>query len=260
MNVSHDSLLQPEPHPPIRARWTLLDIVVVVVATFILTTLVLVGIQVISRLDLDLIRDLFRGRALVGNMLIGALIYGLLLLSIYMWIIRRRQVSWREIGFRTPPLLPMLLTIPIFVGQLILIGVVNMIVTQIIGQFENPQIEALTTPGGFTWLNFFAVFVVGAIIAPIVEESLFRGLLYQWLRAHTNVLAAVVASAAIFAMAHVIPLLFPALFVVGVILALVYEWTRSLWVTISVHVLQNGVTIIGLFLLQAYGHLPQVSH
>jgi len=258
MSPSHDSLLQPASRSPIRVRWTLLDIVIVVVAAFILTTLVLVGVQVINRLDLDFIGDLFRGRELLGNMLLGALIYGLLLLLIYVWIIWRRQVSWRELGFRTPPLLPMLLTIPIFVGQLLLIGIVNIVVTQIVGPFENPQIEALTDPGGFNWLSFFAVFVVGAIIAPIVEETLFRGLLYQWLRARTSILIAVIASATIFAVAHIIPLLFPALFVVGLILTLVYEWTRSLWVTITIHFLQNGMAIVLIFLLHAYDLLPQV--
>ncbi len=232
--------------------------IIVFIAAFVLLTLMLVGVQVINRLTRDFIGDLVRDRELFGNMVVGGLLYGLLLLSIYVWIVRRRQVSWREVGFRIPLLLPMLLTIPIFVGQLFLIGIVNVIVTQIVGQFENPQIEALTSPRGFAWLNFSAVFVVGAIIAPIVEEILFRGLLYQWLRARTNVLIAVIASAVIFAVVHIIPLLFPALFVVGLILALVYEWTRSLWVTITIHFLQNGMAIIAIFLLQAYDLLPRM--
>jgi uncharacterized protein len=135
---------------------------------------------------------------------------------------------------------------------------VNLILRAIIGNFENPQVAALTDPRGFSWLNFVCVFTVGAIIAPIVEEMLFRGLLYQWLRTHTGALAAILLSGAIFSAVHVYPVVLLPLFVVGVVLAAVFEWTQSLWITIVLHFFQNAMAISLLFLLQAYPNLvPQ---
>jgi membrane protease YdiL (CAAX protease family) len=53
-------------------------------------------------------------------------------------------------------------------------------------------------------------------------------------------------------------LLIPALFAVGVILALVFEWTKSLWITITLHFFQNALGISVIFLLQAFPELlPQ---
>jgi membrane protease YdiL (CAAX protease family) len=255
MNPSHN-LQQPTSRFPGHMRWTLLDIGIVVVAAFLLTTLAVVVFQLTNTVASGALGDMLRGRALLASMLAGGMVYGLLLLMTYLWIVRRRGVSWRELGLSTPPLLPMLLTLPIFVGQLLLVAVINAVVIQLVGQFSNPQIAALTDPTGFSWLNFAAVFFVAALLAPFVEEVLFRGLLYQWLRVRTGVIVAVLVSAAIFSVTHVIPLLLPALFAVGIVLALVYEWTGSLWVTITLHFLQNAFAVIIIFSLQALEQLP----
>jgi hypothetical protein len=188
-------------------------------------------------------------------MIAGALVYGLSVVATYAVIVRRARGSWREIGFRTPPLLSMLLTPVLFIGQMTALIVVNVILLSLVGEFENPQVEALTDPAGFSWLNFGFVFAVGAIIAPIVEELLFRGLLYQWLRGRAGIAVAVIASAALFSVVHFIPLLMPALFAVGVILALAFEWSKSLWVTITLHFMQNALGITGIFLVQAFPEL-----
>jgi membrane protease YdiL (CAAX protease family) len=245
---------RPTPH----VRWTLFDMLAVVAGGFAIAVLLLMVVSFVNWRGVGLDAALLEERTLLLSMSAGALVYGLFFLMTYVLIIRRRQVSWRDLGFRSPPALALSLLVPIFVGQCVLISIVNTVVLQLIGQFQNPQVAALTAPGGFAWSNFVAVFAVAAIIAPIVEEILFRGLLYQWLRAHTSVAVAVIVSAAIFSAVHVIPLLFPALFVVGVILALVFEWTRSLWTTIALHFLQNSLAVIGIFVLQAYGFLPQV--
>jgi membrane protease YdiL (CAAX protease family) len=52
--------------------------------------------------------------------------------------------------------------------------------------------------------------------------------------------------------------LFLGLFLVGVILALAFEWSQSLWVPIALHIMQNGLAIIAIFTAQALGvQLPQ---
>jgi uncharacterized protein len=255
---SNTFTIQPAPvdQPPV--RWRFGDLLLVALATIGFGALALLLLQVPGLLGSTALRDAFTARPLVASMFVGGLVYLLAALATYLVIVRRGRGSWREIGFRAPPLLPLLLTPLIFVAQMTLIAVANLVLMQAIGQFENPQIAALTDPNGFSWINFAFVFVVGAILAPIVEEVLFRGLLYQWLRARSGVVVAVLASGALFSVVHVVPVLLPALFLVGVLLAVVFEYTRSLWIVIALHFMQNALAICALFLIQAYPQLlPQ---
>jgi membrane protease YdiL (CAAX protease family) len=79
-------------------------------------------------------------------------------------------------------------------------------------------------------------------IAPVAEELLFRGLLYNALRRHMMPIMAIVLQALVFVLAHyrmpetnVIYLLI--VFVSGIVLAGVYEWRKTIWSPIALHVL-----------------------
>lgn len=97
--------------------------------------------------------------------------------------------------------------------------------------------------------EYLLLMVVLAIAAPVAEELLFRGMIYPLLRRNLGVTAAVVLSAGLFAAVHVVLILLPALFVIGVVLALVRERSRSLWPCIALHALQNGSVVTLLFVL-----------
>ena len=236
---------------PQPVRWTFFDLLVVA-----LLTLVLTGIAIV------IVRAFVGGTAVAESLAVnlgaGGMVYVFTLLAVLGGIVLRRRGTWREIGFRATSPWWAMLVFGIFIVQLLSVALANLAVQQIIGPFTNPQIAALTDVGGFSWLNFAVTFTVGAIIAPIVEELTFRGLLYQWLRKHTGVWLAVLASGALFSVVHFIPQLFLGLFLVGVILALVFEWSQSLWVTIALHMLQNSLGIIVIYTVQALGiQLPQ---
>ena len=94
-----------------------------------------------------------------------------------------------------------------------------------------------------------------ALLAPACEELLFRGALYGWLRGRLPIAAAVAISAAIFAGAHVIPPLFPYLFVFGVVAAVVYQVTGSTLVTFVMHAGQNTLAVAVTYYWIATGKL-----
>ena len=177
----------------------------------------------------------------------GSIVYGILFGAIYLRILKRRNLPWSAIGFRRPPLLPLLLAPIIILGQLGAVAAINVLVLTLTGQFENPQIEAIGGGGDFSWLNFWLMLLLAGGVAPVVEEVMFRGLLYGWLRSRMPVALAVVVSAALFSVAHVIPVLLPALFVVGLTLAVAYELSGSLWIAILLHSLQNSLAVIAIF-------------
>jgi len=78
-------------------------------------------------------------------------------------------------------------------------------------------------------------------IAPLAEEVFFRGFLYQAFRNSFGVLPGAVLSGLIFGAIHLEFFKLVQLAVLGVILALLFEKTRSLWPPIILHAVNNSL-------------------
>jgi membrane protease YdiL (CAAX protease family) len=100
---------------------------------------------------------------------------------------------------------------------------------------------------------FALALLVVAVLAPICEEVFFRGMLYQYLRARLPLVAAVALSAGVFAAAHFLPLLFPILLFMGVMLAAVFETSRSLYASIGFHAANNALAVLIVYLQTGSG-------
>jgi len=84
------------------------------------------------------------------------------------------------------------------------------------------------------------------IVAPMIEELLFRGVVYRLLREAFGVWLAIGLSALCFASMHGV-MISPQLFG-GLIFAWAYEYSRNLWVPIVLHIAGNSA-IVGLVML-----------
>ena len=100
--------------------------------------------------------------------------------------------------------------------------------------------------------NYAVYFVVilAVLVAPIVEEIMFRGALYTWLRGRMRKTWAILASAFLFALVHpqgavgVVPLTF-----IGIVLAFLREWRGTLLAPMVAHACFNAGTLLLFFLL-----------
>lgn len=92
----------------------------------------------------------------------------------------------------------------------------------------------------------FLLFVVVAVVAPIVEEIFFRGLILRSLERRMTTNWAIVVSAALFGAAHLEPLQFPALFVFGLVAAVLATRSGRLGPGIWAHVAFNAVAVVNL--------------
>ncbi|MBN9091094.1 MAG: CPBP family intramembrane metalloprotease [Reyranella sp.] len=83
-----------------------------------------------------------------------------------------------------------------------------------------------------------------AVLAPLVEELVFRGLLYGWIAGRWNSLAAWLISSLVFAAAHVEP----AHVILVLPLGLLFGWLRrrtdSLLPSLFAHILNNGFALL----------------
>jgi len=98
--------------------------------------------------------------------------------------------------------------------------------------------------------SMIATAVIGVCIAPVLEETIFRGYFYGTLRRHFGPLVGIVVNASLFAAIHGNLLGLPALFVLAVCLTLAYEATGTLFVPMAMHAAFNGITL-GLTFLGA---------
>jgi membrane protease YdiL (CAAX protease family) len=135
-------------------------------------------------------------------------------------------------------------------GAGIVLQVVRSIVDAVVGHHvSNPEQVPQTVRGGFLVVSGFVV----VVLAPLAEETFFRGFLYKALRRRYSVWPAALLSSLFFGLVHFAGLKFlliiPALIVVGLILALVYERRRSLLASVAAHATFN---LIG-FLVIAFG-------
>jgi len=91
---------------------------------------------------------------------------------------------------------------------------------------------------------FVANFVVVAGVAPVVEELTYRGLGFAAVRNAFGNGAAVVVTALAFGLAHGLFIALPVLTIFGLILAWVRLTTGSIYPTIALHALFNGIALI----------------
>lgn len=189
-------------------------------------------------------------------LLLLAIQTGILLLTIYVIIVRWRGLGWNEFGLVAPgrgwyvrAVVIALLTFP-------LVAAINLALQSLHDEpLRNPQLELLA-PTGFSWWGLAGTLLVAGVVAPFVEELVFRGLLYRWLRERIGFWGAIIISAFAFSVLHGIPGLIPAIAALGVVLALIYEKSGSLWPAIVAHGTYNTVVTIGLYAALAYGVGP----
>ena len=172
---------------------------------------------------------------------------------LYLLVIRRRGLSWRAIGLRRAGPSWYAIAVTLAFLSLPVVMAVNAGVQSLFGEpLRNPQLEMLA-PAEFSWVALALMLAMAGVVVPIVEEIVFRGLVFGWLRTRFGMGLATIASALVFAFAHGIPAIAPALAVQGVALAWLYARSDSLWPAVVMHGTFNALMSILLYAAIAAG-------
>jgi len=113
---------------------------------------------------------------------------------------------------------------------------------------SNPLLEIVLNNNNY--LSFFLLFVTTTLLAPLFEEIIFRGILLPTLSRDFGVISGIIVSAFIFALAHLSLGEMPPLFVLGIGLGITRIASGSLFSSVIMHSLWNGLTFLNLFLLR----------
>jgi hypothetical protein len=179
--------------------------------------------------------------------------------AVYFLGMRRRGVTWTGIGLRPVSWLWIGIVTVVTLIAIPLTGLLTILILMALGRpLDNPQLDFLI-PEGLSWVSAAGMVLLGGVAAPFAEELVFRGVLYPLLRNRWGLWPGVLASSLIFAVIHGDIAVGVTAFVLGIILALVFEYSRSLWSAVLVHVLNNSLKILLLYILVALGFSAELG-
>ena len=126
------------------------------------------------------------------------------------------------------------------------------------GLIEDLEQQDLVTlfQGGGDPIAIGLLVIAAVILAPIVEELIFRGCLYRFLKSQTTLLPAQIASGIFFSMIHWNLLSFLPLVLVGIFLARTYEKTGNILVAIWFHAFFNAFSLSMLYITHLSDVIP----
>jgi len=94
--------------------------------------------------------------------------------------------------------------------------------------------------------GLMGVFLKVSVVAPIVEELIFRGLIFNGFRRNYNGFVAVFMSALLFSLFHLNPWQMPATFVLGLLLGWLMLRTNNILVAILGHSINNTLVLLNV--------------
>ncbi len=235
--------------------WTAIEAITITVAAYIITQIaggILFGIYLAA--TGTGIEEVENSTAL--NFLFSATVNALLFASVY-WFIKRRQISLKSLGvteFKWEYILYALSGFAIYIPLNI---VTVALASELIPALDIEQQQELGFSASVDSVSLVAVFISLVIIPPLVEEFICRGFLYSGLRKKYSFWPAAIIVSILFAIAHLQlgsgnpPLWVAAIdtFILSIILVGLRQKTGSLWPSVGLHAIKNGLAYFMLFIV-----------
>jgi membrane protease YdiL (CAAX protease family) len=207
-----------------------------------------IGVILLALIDVGLLVAASLGQkgqlAQSAYLVLVQLVYLLPVVLIFAW----RGIPWKSLGFGKFNWSTLGIGCGLLIGSYVIIAIHNLILVSLGINTQGDEIsqlfELLETPIWF--------FIVGAILAPLVEEIFFRGFLFQGFRAKYGWVAGMLVSSAIFAVAHLDPVSLIPTFILGNLLAYLYHRSNSVWPGVILHMAVNTFGLISVYVLTQY--------
>lgn len=189
--------------------------------------------------DLPIARQKFYG------FLIGSVSLQVVGLALIHFFLQQHELTWTEfLGLKQPNLaraialgvVVVAVALPIVIG---LNKACEVFLTQLTGKAETqPAMKVLESSVSLPQRIYFAFSAI--ILAPLLEEILFRAILYRGIKNRGHPKLALFGSALLFAMIHFSVLTFVPLAVLAIILSLLYDQADNLIAPVIAHSLFNA--------------------
>ena len=161
--------------------------------------------------------------------------------------LNQKSVSIRRAIVQTTPYFARCFPI-IWLAGLVWLGLLTSLQKlDILNDFPPQQLVTILSNGGSPFAVGLLV-LSAVLLAPFVEEIIFRGAIYRFLKGHIPVFSAQLISGIVFAFMHFNLMSFVPLIVIGVFLARIYEREGNILLPMIFHAYWNGFSLLMLFL------------
>src|SRR3990172_2055728 len=161
-----------------------------------------------------------------------------LLATVALFTVRKYNVSWAAVGLRLPERGGWWLPLALLGGALVAIWVYFAVIAALGAEPTSNIPDEAFDSVPLTVL----VGILSLALAPVMEETFFRGFLFGGLRGRWGVFFAALFTGFLFALAHVDPLVFVPFTAVGMIFALGYVYSGSILASTIAHLLFNAIS------------------
>ena len=210
-----------------------------------------IGVLILGLMDVGLLLIALQGErgqmAQSGLLAIVQLAFLLPVVVIFAW----RRIHWKHLGFGGFSASTMGIGCGLLVASYAIILLHNLLLVNLgidtQGEAIAELFAALESPVWF--------FIVGALLAPLIEEIFFRGFLFQGFRARYGWISGMLLSSGIFAVAHLDPVSLIPTFILGCVLAYLYHRSNSVWPGVILHVMVNSFGLCAAYAATQYPQL-----
>lgn len=188
--------------------------------------------------------------------ILSFVIYGVLVALAIRFFLRLYRTGPAVIGLKKPQGRDFLYSLAAFPAYLILLLTTVFIAQMLVPELNLSQRQELGFDGAYNGLELFWIGLTLVLLAPLIEEVIFRGFIFGSLKKGTNAVFAGLLTSLLFAVGHLAasstgPLYIAAIdtFVLSLVLVYLREKTGSLWASIGLHAIKNGIAFVAVFVL-----------
>jgi membrane protease YdiL (CAAX protease family) len=134
-----------------------------------------------------------------------------------------------------------------YIPYIILTLILTTIVAAVIPGFNLSEAQDTGFQTVTNQLGYMMAFFTLVVVAPLAEETLFRGYLYGKLRAYIGVIGAIILTSLCFGALHLQLNVAVDVFALSVVLCVLREFTGSIWAGILLHMTKNLIAFYFLF-------------
>ena len=165
------------------------------------------------------------------------------------WLIKKKKTSLKDLGLdNLPSWMDILLAPAGFVVYIVLSSLLIMLASSLFSGFDANQIQEVGFNNLSSQFEYILAFVVLVVAIPVAEEVLFRGFLFGKLKRLVPVWVAVIVTSVLFGVLHGSWNVAIDTIALSVVLCVLRQITGSLWPSILLHMIKNGVAFYFLFI------------
>jgi len=199
-----------------------------------------VGVALMSRRVLGPVEQIGPAALMLGFVVLPSLTA-----IVWIWFaaVWREKNSWAGLGFTVPSRQWLLRAVALGIASVPATMLVTALTRPFLGPAAGPALP-LSPEQSLGQPAYFLTMILGiAILSPLMEELVFRGLLFGWLRRRFTIWNAAGFAALAHALMHFDLGAMAGLFALFLFLAWIYEYSQSLWVPSIIHGVHNFVVL-----------------